>query len=325
MKKILLFVITLCFFGAGYCQLRIVIFDVEVYPVDKTKLKEKGIDGVAGISFDSATKVRTAVAPMSINNNQIHKGTTYTETYRIPVFTFKKNATEGLVFRKTGEFEDYYVIKFLPFKVKEDEKSFSKAVTSFTEKKGQYELKEKISIDPVTKTDDSKDDYLITKKDYDSQTKDFENKKGSWNLGALVLPVKFRPFASNSGFFDFSQEFTLGAALQFTLTHNWKKNLTSGIFFSPAVSSIEVDTLVTKGITSGDTKKITAFSPTIGYYWEKGKIQLGIFMGIDFPSRKIQKEWVYRNRPWFAIGVGFSLFKISEGTKDGGKNLPPEN
>lgn len=167
--------------------------------------------------------------------------------------------------------------------------------------------KNKDSKDSI-KVNDTKDFYLIKNDDIQNFSKEFEYKKNKWSMGLLVLPVKLRVFADTTGQFEFSDGFSLGTSFSWTLKHNWVNDKTYNLVLYAGVSSISVDSLKTRGSTNAD--KIPAFSPAIGFMIEKSGIQIGAFWGLDFPIGKIQKNWIYRNRPWFGIGLGFSIFKI---------------
>lgn len=148
---------------------------------------------------------------------------------------------------------------------------------------------------------------------------EFENKANTWNIGILALPVKIRPFATEKGQFDFTNGYSVGTTFSWTVHHNWKANFTHNFLLYAGISSYTADS--TKIKEQRKDYKISTFSPAIGWMWERNKVQLSLLMGIDFPSGNVQKEWVYRNKPWFGIGLGISLFKIdNETSTQVGKN-----
>jgi hypothetical protein len=138
---------------------------------------------------------------------------------------------------------------------------------------------------------------------------EFESKYHQWNVGILVLPVKLRPFATESGYFDFLDGFSLGTSFSINLDHNWVRGRSQSIVFYAGLSSFNADSAKIKEYRQD--YKITAFSPAVGYMIEKSGIQLCGMIGFDFPVGAIQKKWVYRNMPWISIGLGFSIFKIA--------------
>lgn len=154
----------------------------------------------------------------------------------------------------------------------------------------------------------SKNYYLVKTADLKNNSVEFENKKGLWNIGLLVLPVKLRPFATEKGQFDFADGFSVGTTFSWTVHHNWKTNFSHSFLLFVGISSYTADS--SKLREQRNDYKIAAFSPAIGWMWEKNNIQLSLLTGIDFPTGNLQQKWVYRNKPWVGVGVGIGLFKI---------------
>ena len=192
--------------------------------------------------------------------------------------------------------------------------------------KGNYKLQldgKKLQLDGKSEKEvnDTKDHYLIKTDDLNKYSKEFENKKNKWSMGFLILPVKFRAWADTSGQFEFSDGFSLGTAFSWTYKYKWINDKSYNLIFYTGISSISVDSLKTRG--KAKSEKIAAFSPAIGLMIEKSGIQIGAFIGWDFPIGEIQKNWVYRNRPWIGIGLGFSILKFpNEENKDDKSNKP---
>jgi hypothetical protein len=163
------------------------------------------------------------------------------------------------------------------------------------------------------KIDLSKNYYIVPTKTLSNNSTEFENKKGLWNIGLLVLPIKIRPFATESGQFDFTSGFSVGTTFAWTVHHNWKTNFTHNFIIYAGISSYKADESKIKEVREDYT--IATFSPALGWIWEKNNVQLGILMGVDFPSGNLQQNWVYRNKPWFGLGVGIAMFKINSDTQ----------
>jgi hypothetical protein len=182
---------------------------------------------------------------------------------------------------------------------------------------------EKIKIEGLTAMIDGKDYdlsktyYLVPTKTLINNSTEFENKNGLWSIGLLVLPIKVRPFATENGQFDFSNGFSVGTTFSWTVHHNWQTNFTHSFLIYAGISSYKADESKIKEFREDYT--IATFSPALGWMWEKNNVQLGLLMGIDFPAGNLQQNWVYRNQPWFGLGVGIALFKINneEQTKSG--------
>ncbi|MFC5283427.1 hypothetical protein [Pedobacter alpinus] len=165
----------------------------------------------------------------------------------------------------------------------------------------------------------SKSYYLVPTKTLLNNSIEFDNKSGLWNIGLLVMPIKLRPFATEKGQFDFASGISVGPTFSWTVHHNWKTNFTHNFLAYIGLSSYTADESKIK--VQRDDYKLSMFSPAVGWMWEKNNVQLSFLVGVDFPGGSIQQNWVYRNQPWFGIGLGISLFKInSDETNTAGKN-----
>lgn len=165
------------------------------------------------------------------------------------------------------------------------------------------------SKDTTIDFDFSRNFYIVPTNIIANNSVEFESKYKQWNVGILVLPVKVRPFATESGNFDFLDGFSLGTSFSFNFDHKWVQDRSTSIVFYAGLSSFTADSAKIK--ESRQDYKITAFSPAIGFMREKSGVQVCAMLGMDFPVGTIQKKWVYRNMPWISIGLGFSIFKIS--------------
>jgi hypothetical protein len=166
-----------------------------------------------------------------------------------------------------------------------------------------------VAIDGSNKIDLTKTYFILPTKTLISNSVEFDNKKGMWNIGLLVMPVKIRPFATESGQFDFSDGVSVGTTLSWTVHHNFRTNFTHNVLLYVGVSSYTADESKIK--ETREDYKIATFSPAVGWMWEKNRVQLSLLAGVDFPSGTIQKNWVYRNMPWFGMGLGIGLFNIN--------------
>jgi hypothetical protein len=166
-----------------------------------------------------------------------------------------------------------------------------------------------VAEDGDNKIDLTKTYYILPTKTLVSNSVEFDNKNGTWNIGLLVMPVKIRPFATESGQFDFSDGVSVGTTLSWTVHHNFRTNFTHNILLYVGVGSYTADESKIK--EKREDYKIATFSPAVGWMWEKKSVQLSLLVGIDFPAGNLQKQWVYRNMPWFGMGLGIGLFNIS--------------
>lgn len=187
--------------------------------------------------------------------------------------------------------------------------------------KSQLIVKDLIAKQDTILVDLTRSYYIIPTSSLFAKSTEFENKKDNLNIGLLAMPMKIRPFATESGQFDFTSGLSLGATLSWTMHHNFVTDFSHNLLIFAAASTYTADEGKIK--EKREDYNITSFSPAIGYMIEKKKIQLSALIGIDFPSGTLQKNWVYRNKPWFGIGVGIALFNISN-TENDQAGLNPE-
>ena len=76
--------------------------------------------------------------------------------------------------------------------------------------------------------------------------------------------------------------------------------------FGVNFSSIKVTPATTQDFLTAETN-VGSLAPTIGIMYQVDKVQFGILSGIDILTGDVNRYWVYRGRPWFAVGIGFSL------------------
>ncbi len=237
-------------------------------------------------------------------------------------FLITKIAKKGFAFEVVQELGSYSLVKY--WELKKGRKKADTALPFLTTLAGKSPFsvvtKENIYKENGQEINDTKDYYLIRNNDLNKYSKEFEYKKHKWSMGLLVLPVKLRVFADTTGQFEFSDGFSLGTTFSWTYNHKWVNDKTYNLVLYTGISSISTDSIKTRGATNAT--KIPAFSPAIGVMIEKGGIQIGGFIGWDFPLGNIQRNWVYRNRPWFGVGLGFSIFKIQNpsNTETGNNN-----
>jgi hypothetical protein len=334
MKK-LLFISIIMF--SGICQAQTTQFEKPRYlkhatllcPIDITKSysKEALIYGNLGV-LDTIHKIELE------RKIDIKKDTFITEKILIDTILVKTLLIDnGSAFNVVQQIGSFSIIKFWNLsessvnsliathnsKLKTDTiKSKTNAILSKTEYivgKNYTNLKiTGLLAESVNEVIDlSKSYYIVPTQTLLNNSTEFENKSGLWNIGLLLLPIKIRPFATESGQFDFSNGFSVGTTFAWTRHHNWKTNYMNSFLLYAGISSYKADESKIKEPREDYT--IATFSPALGWMWEKNNVQLSLLMGIDFPAGNIQKKWVYRNQPWFGIGVGIALFKINSDTQ----------
>ncbi len=291
-------------------------------PIDITKSYSK--EGLIGANTETITLIPDTVI---VKERDIKDSIVEIRKIKMDTVLSKNILIEkGFAFDVVQEIGSYSIIKFWDL----SDSTAKGLLKKMGEKKDNIEKKaislkdlESMKVNGLTAVIDnvdydlSKTYYILPTKTLINNSTEFENKKDLWSLGLLVLPVKIRPFASESGQFDFSGGFSVGTTFAWTVHHNWQTNFTHNFLIYAGISSYKADESKIKEEREDYT--IATFSPALGWMWEKNNVQLSVLVGIDFPPGELQKNWVYRNQPWVGLGVGIALFKIDNGeqTKNG--------
>jgi hypothetical protein len=294
---------------------------VVLCPVDITHLfSREGFLKGNSATLDTITRVEQKGVKVTVKDsasnlfeekNQLQKITT-TDTVFLQSIIIGKDLAYNVI-QQVGSFS---IIKFWPSRNSKGE-GLINSLTGPSLNGGtlvNFDSMRTMEIKGLTATlgkqtfDLSKSYYLVKTKTLNAHSIEFENKKGIWSIGLLIMPVKIRPFATEKGQFDFANGFSVGTTFAWTVHHNWRTNFTHNLLLYVGISSYTADS--TKLKEERNDYKIATFSPAIGWMWEKNGVQLSILTGIDFPSGNLQQKWVYRNQPWIGLGVGIGLFKI---------------
>ncbi len=145
----------------------------------------------------------------------------------------------------------------------------------------------------------------------------FEETKGRWTFGLLTLPIKVR-FEGGSTenktkrYFNFEGGFNIGLSIAYRFNKNATPEIKTYGVFSVGTSQVKANAETTNDFISSE-ETYMAFSPTVGLVFEfKNDLQLIIITGIDYLSGKVSAEWLYRNKPFLGIGIGFSAFEFGK-------------
>jgi hypothetical protein len=322
MYKKLLIVLVVLFnqpvFAQTFSKPRFLKYPTAACPVDiRKQLSYEGFlkaDSLNVRVFDTILIQKASSEIKNKDNNVIvSKGdplkTTVSDTALLSAIVFK----EGLAFDVIQQIGSYCLIKFWPINdtslISVFETGINLRMNNLVANGLKGSFKDTNKSKPEVNYDLSKNAYLVPTNLIINNSVEFESKFHQWNIGILILPIKVRPFATESGHFDFLDGLSLGTALSFNVEQKWAKNRSINIVLYAGLSSFTADSAKIK--ERREDYKITAFSPAVGLMFEKSGVQICGMIGMDFPVGSIQKKWVYRNMPWMSIGLGFSLFKIS--------------
>jgi hypothetical protein len=326
-KKLLIILVVLFnqpVFAQNFSKPRFLKYPTAACPVDiRNQLSYEGFlkaDSLNVRVFDTILiqKASSEIKDKA-NNVIVSKGDSLKTTVRDTALLSAIVFNEDLAFDVIQQIGSYSLIKFWPINGKNLVSVFETGINlkmndlvtnglkGFLKKTNNKN--DTIDKKDTIKYDLSKNAYIVPTNLIINNSVEFESKFHQWNIGILILPIKVRPFATESGHFDFLDGLSLGTAFSFNIDHNWVKDRSINIVLYAGLSSFTSDSVKIK--ERREDYKITAFSPAVGLMFEKSGVQICGMLGMDFPVGSIQKNWVYRNMPWVSIGLGFSLFKIS--------------
>ena len=325
MKKLLiittLLIATFCFAQTTkFEKPRYLKFATALCPIDISKSYSK-----EGLLKDNASTITIAESKTIIFENKTGENGKEVKVKKILIDTLLIKTIliqKGYAFDVVQEIGSFSIIKFWDLKTSTSksllQKLNYKKDNTYSELKldkdySSLRFNGLVATDNVDKFDLTATYYILPTKTLINNSKEFEDKSNAWNIGLLVMPIKIRPFATESGQFDFSDGVSVGTTLSWTLHHNFKTDFTHNLLLYVGISSYTADESKIK--EQREDYKIATFSPAIGWMWEKNGVQLSLLTGIDFPSGNLQKNWVYRNMPWFGMGIGVGLFKINNENK----------
>jgi len=326
MKKLLLSVLVLFAFYAAaqtakHEKPRYLKFSTFLTPIDMSKAYDK--EGLLKSNTSTISISKSPIMAFEIkkaeDNSDVKVRKELIDTLLIKTIMIEK----GYAFDVVQEIGSFSIIKFWNLKESKGNSLMADLKDLTAKNKGiavdnEFKFEDDYSsfkIDGLVAdiegvpTDLTKIYFIVPTKTVVTNSVEFENKNGAWNIGLLVMPVKIRPFATESGQFDFSDGVSVGTTLSWTIYHNFRTDFTHNLLLYVGVSSYTADESKIK--EKREDYKIATFSPAVGWMWEKKSVQLSLLAGVDFPAGNLQKQWVYRNMPWFGMGLGIGLFKIS--------------
>lgn len=169
--------------------------------------------------------------------------------------------------------------------------------------------------------------FLLPKKVFETKCKE-ALVRHSFTVGALLLPIKMRfgsgktvtttsqgstqSITTHPRNFQISSDVNVGLMIgyKYRKTENRILSLLAGI----SISSVPLTPETTANAISSSTNA-SAVTVSTGFLYQIDDFQVGMFLGLDFLSGEIAHKWVYREKPWLGIGLGFSIFS-TKSTKE---------
>lgn len=184
-------------------------------------------------------------------------------------------------------------------------------------KRGVFKTRYSSNPDPNFKKfnrDESKQKYFRVKKELiTTQATLDEMVGGSLAFGVINFPFKFR--LQDEG--DFSGAFNLGAAVGYKLPHKYSGKFNVSFLLASSLSLVNADeTTVSSNEADLESfnNQFSAVSVSGGLMLEYGKVQAGVFVGLDYVRKAVQEhfDWRYHGKPWVSFALGISIFSTEK-------------
>jgi hypothetical protein len=210
---------------------------------------------------------------------------------------------------------DNYIIRFWQWQVDTTE---AKALNTKTDSrhnknekqiKSNYEKYLNFNVD-ISKSTSTLRYFIISKSAIDFFTEKI-TQKWSATYGVAVLPFKYR---SQNG--DFLKDLSISNLGGIKLSPNNGKCSVS-LLIGIGISSVTLDSLNTSGIITKQQDRAAITLP-IGLVLQYEKLQIGLFTGWDWLSKRSIDGWDYQGKNWLALGIGISIFSDEKATKKEG-------
>lgn len=157
--------------------------------------------------------------------------------------------------------------------------------------------------------------FIIDLDDFNKKTSEYYGANHSFTWGFSTLPIKLR-FGGMNRNFEFEKGFSLGINAGYDYQFKSRIKQSIDVLFGIGISTVaitpeSVSNYIDKATTIG------AFSPSLGVVYSYESFQIGLFSGYDFIPGELGKKWVFRNKPWLGLGLGFIIFQKNKTTISG--------
>lgn len=181
-------------------------------------------------------------------------------------------------------------IKFLKYNYNKDVSAFN-ALRTIDKKSGNLEGQQRYFLVPKS--------YIV------SSASKWYGRNVDISVGVLTLPLKLR---LKDG--DFTGSFTIGGTGGIKLRASHYKDRYHNFLLGLGISNITLDSNTVSKNKDKIVSNLTALTGSLGYLYQSGKIQAGIFIGVDYLTHSNQErfDWRYQGKPWVSLAVGISIF-----------------
>lgn len=128
-------------------------------------------------------------------------------------------------------------------------------------------------------------------------------RKTSPTAGTIAFPFKFRPYTK-----EVNTDIGISAVVGLKINLDGEAKSSFSFLGGFGLANINLDsTNCYNRQVEGSNR--SAVSLNFGGVLDWRGIQIGLFSGIDFLSNNKKDRWMNNSKPWFALGLGISLYK----------------
>lgn len=160
--------------------------------------------------------------------------------------------------------------------------------------------------------------FAISRRDFEAHCRAYP-KTTSLSLGALMVPVKLRMATAGAGSFDFSRDVAIGTSVGIRQGLSRFKPYYFNGLIGTGVSTVAALPQNTGGFASTPAD-LSAFTVSLGAILDLDGVQLGLFSGIDMVTREAGQHWIYQQKPWFSLGIGYQFLNWNAPLSQRGTN-----
>jgi|GEM_PF-4868007 hypothetical protein len=151
--------------------------------------------------------------------------------------------------------------------------------------------------------------YLISADDLLNNCKPFIEAKFAFDYGSMTYPIIYRPSSGNFLTTNSNLGGIFGASRKIGKAKQWN----FGAYLGIGVTSQNIDSTSTDGkIKKASTAASITESFNIVFAYSRFQIVVGVGLDQLCGETSLQNNsWIYKDKPWVGIGVGFSIFTNS--------------
>lgn len=305
--------------NSKYCEYT---YTIKTDVSDKEKSEKKEVFGLTLNDEDTKVYILKGQVPFKKSD---YDGNISEVAPKFPYFNSK--------FTVVKELENDVVVNFNTFLRGKDKKDFEDYSQKLRAPTGTSTIKinERLMMQKEYKQDEYNNPifFRISKKELNdlNKARKFYSvgiNSLSFTAGTVVLPIKLRYPSEGGKYFDFSKDITLGPFIGMRTRISHYNSFFLNVGVNVGISSVTLDksnAFIRLESTNDDTENkispknsviekpvdLAAFTHSFGVIFEYENVQLGLFRGRDRISSTSGYCWTYNNKPWWSIGIGYSI------------------